>query len=211
MPIARTAFDVQLGNQFFSVRLDDESAKLNVNMVFESNGRTDLKDCVRKVAELGQLAFNPLVATDRREETTQQRFESLGELLCVNEPIGEATDQQLLPGCLRVASESITCWGHSLNFNLAEKEVVFQAAKAIAGTTNANKIVRQLGKIPIDQILEELSVDASKMKTIKHWFRMESSAQSVWVVNHNGIRTRYSLSVREQMTKTLVRYNSFQW
>lgn len=205
-PIARSYCNVSLGDQSFLIRLDDESAKLNVNLIVRETNSVGVKTAIRKVATINRLQLNPRPTPEQFLSASGHPFDSLGQVYSF-------TENQLFdaPESLFQASESVTCWGANVNYLSASDDVIYETAKALVGATNASKLQRARRRSQIPQIIDSLAVDATRLEKTRRAFRPQSSAQSIWIINKSPTFTRHTLSVREKRTRTIIRHRSFAW
>lgn len=203
--IQSSSSEATLGRQRFEIRLDDESAKLNVNQQSAFLTDQELKGAIRQICNVDRLMLRFRGTRPQSRNLLEPRFASLEQLVSNSEL------QADYPDLLFEVSQRLTCWSNSVNPEVAPEEIFNQTVKSIAGATNAFKISRQVGKLPVPELMKELALDQNTMDSLERWVKVRSTAQSVWVTNRSDAGSRHSYCIRQQATKTLVRYRSFNW
>lgn len=201
VPIARSELFVTLGRKPFLVRLDDESAKLDLNLVLEATNRNKTNAAIRKFSQNLKPDLKPLASRQRRG-SNERGLESWGQVFL---PAANASEFARL---LRDNSRELTCWGRTVNYRVASPEVRSETIKLLAGATAAAKLENVSGD-EFEAALKELP--ARHRTEIEKVLKPTSSAHSVWVATESPHREIHSLAVRERYSQSLVRVKSFRW
>ena len=208
VPIANTESSFELGGIRFNVRLNDESAKLNMNQVFEEQGKLRTSQLVRKFSKSGSLVVDlkGMISANQRGPA-EDRFESWGQVF-------EVRDGQLELSDLRDATDSLTCWGSQLNYRTASEPVLVETCKPIIGAALTQRL---LGILQSDDAAEWesqlLAAGASneRIQLLDQVLSNRSGTQSVWVESDTNLRLRNWLTVRERIAQSVHRIHSFSW
>ncbi len=208
-PIPRSACGIQLGDQMFAVRLDDESAKLSVNHLAEYSSRAKTASVVRELADTREfrVELRPL-ADSKRRGPTEQAYECWGQVFASDGESG--TD----PSVIRDVTGELTCWSDKLNYQTASDEVLLESVKLLVGGAIARRILelRESGELKkLNSISPEIGATESQTRALAAHLTNRSTAQSVWVEAISQRRHVHTLTIREEFTSSISRYYSFTW
>ncbi len=204
----RTTCTVLLGDHEFRIRLDDESAKLDINHLFKNAKRKTTQSIIRKYCPDRSLAIklSPLNRALRRKPT-EDSFEAWGQVFTpTSAEVG-------FGAAIHGASDRLTCWSRHLNFGNCSDEVLFESARVMVGSNIAKQLVgnRSQGISDVKEAVEQTQATGDQQTELKRYLRDHSTAQSVWVQSTSGTQSRHYLSIRESVTGTLSRFYSFSW
>ena len=206
--LATSSCVIFLNGQVFDVRLDDESSKLDVNVLYENSNFSNTVSVVRKLKRVSGLRakLRPL-SSGRSRKTNEDAFEAWGQVF---QSSGAIED---FPIALKEASKSLTCWSHRLNYRNCSDKVLFESAKPIAGAVTAKKLVanRRSGILTAEMAIEQTQAVGDKQALLKKLLFDSSSARSVWISSTSSNQHRHTLTVRELVTGTITRYYSWSW
>lgn len=209
LPVKSSSAEFDLGSQSYFVLIEDESAKLNVNLFYQSAGRKNTISIIRELADSDgiQVKLSPLSPAQSRG-AIEDAFECWSQVF-------QQEGMEPPASRLRDVTRNLTCWGSGLNFKTADKIVLTESLNPILGAAKATKLIRALqGSDPIADWRQELialeATDAQKQEVGKLLVE-RSTCQSVWVSCFSKQRQSDRLMVQEQVANSLVRKHAFTW
>ncbi|MEM9411016.1 MAG: hypothetical protein AAGA30_07880 [Planctomycetota bacterium] len=206
MENANLVFNIELSGHSIVNQIRDESARLDVNSIFDRMSRQDWKTLVRKLAHTTQLQVQPRPLQIGSQENSRNPFESWGQVFTARIP-----DHYLE---IRVASETLSCWGGKLNIHTAKPETVKETTKILAGSILANRIQKALAEqsnISIGDLFITIEANDRQMQMLRRVLDDRSSATSIWTdVISEEKQTSY-FAVQQRPMETISRYQTFRW
>ena len=207
-PLPRSNVSFELGDVRFDVKLEDESAKLNLNRMFEESGREKTTRLAKRFATQSPLKINLKPLKDRQQRgPIEGAFESW-------EQVFDSSLPNFRPNNLLVAANKLTCWGSQLNYRSADETVVVETCKPLIGSVLTQELIEILNSDDTSQWQQSLLTAGAKDEQVQELSSIltaRSRTQSVWVEALQENRYRAWLVVREEVAGSVYRFHSFTW
>jgi len=207
-PTKDSTCEILLNRQWFQVRFEDESAKLDVNTLFENTNRKNAISVIRKFQPNRSLTIklSPLRESQRRKPT-EDAFEAWGQVFVAS------NGNHDYPAAIRQLSQHLTCWSRRLNYQNCSDRALFESTKPAVGSIIANQLVnnRKRGARSAQLAIEQTQATGQQQTRLKEMLSDSSTAKSVWISSVSRTRQRHFFTVRESVTGTLSRYYSWSW
>jgi len=203
--IASIDLDVKLGGQDFALRVADEQAKLNLNFLYDTRGRTAAENAARVAAEKPgsplRVSLQPL--------DIAPRLASFGQVF-----LSRAAD--LLPPDVRAATTDLTCWGDGkLNWRRASATAINAQLQPMGVAAQKRLLALQAVNPPpgIAQIMDDPQIAQGPQPDLLIKLLAEQSAcHSIWVICHaQSGPASYDLAVLDQSGTGPARTMRFSW
>jgi type II secretory pathway component PulK len=200
---------VVLGKLSFTLSLDDEEAKLNLNTL-----QSRLPERFREVVHQLTGGIIPLqLLPNQTDDAVRSRrwYQSWGQVF----PLGEVFATQGLKSLL-AATSHMTCWGTGkLNIKRVTDELLTTVVTQEIDAKTARELVdaRQAsGEIEFDSLLAQLSLRRSQAAKLRAWFTDESQCYSLWIEIADSKRKWYhQFVIGDRGTPAELPYLAFHW
>ncbi|HWE00785.1 MAG TPA: hypothetical protein VG326_00140 [Tepidisphaeraceae bacterium] len=189
--------ELSLGGHQYRLRLSDEQAKVNLNMLYHARGRPETERFVGAAARaargLGPISLRPMHfygENNGSAATMAMRFGSFGQVFKDSGSVGDAK-------AIMQATRSFTCWGDGkLDYRHASPIEI----AALAG--NDPKLLKTIltrKSQPAAAALafNPLNFQDRNGKNLDDLFTETSNCFSVWIVVDDGTESQVTFCVRE--------------
>ena len=202
----RFDLNIQLSGMLLHNRIEDESAKLDLNSIAEDVSEAELKSVIRDISSLNGLKIRLRPLSQNSNGGINRMFQSWGQIF-------ESSNVDYLAG-IRTVSATLSCWGNKLNVSNADEPVLRRSVKAIAGSIIAERMIRARQENPnstLDQLLAEVEANDQQAAKLRSLLTSRSWATSVWTdaVSENKIESYFA--VQELPVENIRRYQTIKW
>ena len=205
------AGSIALGNLTFRLLLDDESRKLNLNRLYQTEGT----DAVR--ASLMRLRQGALIVRLRPRhgaagDPITRPFESWGQVYAMEELQEPLSRVEWIAANTR----NITCWGGGkIHYGMCSDEVLREAAQCAVDADTAEKLVDRRRRNPrgvkLPELLDQLNIEPAQKSRLKEWLTDRSDSYSLWVDVEGGEHCGAVLSIAEAASDRRQVMYQFVW
>lgn len=215
--------EVLLGGIKFDALLADEQTKLNLNLAYQTRGKTTVEQLVRE--QLGpsglRVQLSPEVASTTRGiaswsgaptttprvdneidvSSTPPAFRHWGQVFDLSNAAGSLPANQLLPA----ATLRLTCWGRGeVNIARAPDEIVKETCRPALGPGVATKLIRRYRDNPtlnVKQIAMQLEVKDQELRELGRLITTQSSTYSLWLssTSLNGTQRWFAVAASQDV------------
>jgi hypothetical protein len=204
-PVRSVDLDFQLGGEDFAVRVADEQAKLNLNFLYDSRGRTNAEAAARAAARQAgdrvAVNFHPL--------DVAPRLVSFGQIF-------SGPGEGASPLDIRAAGTDVTCWGNGkLNWHRASAAAISGQCEPL-GVGAANRLLALQSVNPPPGIADLLGdpqiAQGQQSNLLVQLLAEQSTCHSIWIVSHaQSGPVSYDLAVLDQSGTGPARTMRFSW
>jgi hypothetical protein len=204
-PVRALDLDFQLGGEEFSVRVADEQAKVNLNFLYDSRGRTNAETAARAAARQA----GDRLSVSLRPLDIAPRLVSFGQIFTSPGGAISAID-------FRAASSDVTCWGDGkLNWRRASAAAISSQCQPL-GIGAANRLVALQSANPPPGIADLLNdpqiAQGQQTNLLIQLLAEQSTCHSIWIMSHaQSGPVRYDLAVLDQKGSGPARTMRFSW
>lgn len=206
-PLAVSASTIRLNGSQIDIVLADESAKLDVNVLYNNTNEAKTRSVVRDLSDSNELVPRIRPLDQDYRDARNDPFEAWGQVFRCHEYVED------FPYKLFEATQRLTCWSKRLNYRSASKEVLQESIKAIAGGATAQRLTRKLKEnsdSPTSELIGSVA-DGRNREKLTRLLTNRSTSQSVWIRMRRGESVSSTLTVNEQLTGSINRIYSFSW
>lgn len=206
--LRENGFAIQLQDSRFDIQIEDESAKLDVNFIFENLSEVRTASLIREMSPIDSgliVRLRPNQARDavnRRFEGWGQVFSYAPETLVWQSP------------ALADATKSLTCWSPRLNVKTASDKTLLESAKLLVRANIAREIVdarKENEAASVKDLIAATSATAEQQQALTQYLADRSWCQSVSIrATHNGTQRTTQL-YRKFYTSSIFRIQSYRW
>jgi hypothetical protein len=200
---------VELGNSTAEILVSEESAKANVNTIYQNVSDNQTEEILAEVSgSRAQLIHLRPIPDEYKSSPHAGVFDSFDQVFDVS------SENRLSPNGMKLATKNLTCWSARLNVRTASDQAIKVILKPVIGPIFAERIVQARSNLPdasVDEILNEAGVSNEQNNRARRLLSDSADAHSVWVHFSDARRERYSFTVRRQFTDSIVRYYTFYW
>jgi type II secretory pathway pseudopilin PulG len=205
IPVPRSANTVQLGESLFTVVIEDESGKFNINRSLDTRGRQATASLVRRFARNRNGMVVQLRTLQRGRGPMEDQVESWAQVFQM--PSGSDTHF-----ALPQVTQELTCWGQQLNYKTATPEVFVETVNPLIGAILTQKLQKILSGEEAGDWETELAAagaNAQQINAVKPLLVASSRTQAVWVESAES--NRIWLTISEEISSSIRRIHSFNW
>lgn len=213
-PLTKLDARIRLGEFFFELRLADESAKVNVNSLFQDRDMAKTQHAVQQLVHARRGRSRVSLRPNRRAAARvshQEPFEMLDQVFA------EPTKQEI-GGIFRdmiVSSELLTCWGDGrLNVRVASKEALEQVCRLALDDKEAGEVVAarlQRPHLSPGELLASVKLADRKREETAALLTDRSNCYSLWIIASCKQRVWTQCFISEPAGQTSDRVLSFSW
>jgi hypothetical protein len=210
-PLARIGATLVLNHERLSLVIADESAKLDINLVFQASDETTVRQAICELGDCdsASVQLRPLPAELARSPR-EQSFESWDQVFL------HSDGQPWSPIELVSTTGELTCWSRQLCWRTASDEVLLETTEALVGPVIANRIADFRKNNPdadVKTMLSGLPLNSRQKETLQQAITDSGKSHSMWiqVAAGAGQPGRFWLTIREEFGPGLMRFNTFVW
>jgi hypothetical protein len=204
-PVAQVRTEITLNKQVFTVIVNDEQAKVNINALLQHQGR----DAARTFAQRqlpGTMNSGEVYLPMLYEVSASDQPERYSD---TSQHHGIVSINHLLPGFAPDLVDftqgdpfkALTCWGDGrINFNRAPIDRVREITQPLMGTIQAQRLrdlLASSGNITLDTALDDIGISDDAVPELLQRLTLESRCYSAWISVDNDRRRWQELSVLE--------------
>lgn len=209
-PIKNSRFTIELNHARFDVFVEDESAKLGINRLFEFTSREKTAQVIRSMlpGDSG-LIVDLRPNDDEIVDAIHNRFEGWGQVFSM-----PANELGFLHSDLAAAAEKLTCWSEKVNINTADKKILIESIKPVAGAAIANQIAsarKKDSKASLRQLIQSTGATEEKAREISRILSDRSWCQSITIRRQQNGYTKTTQLFRKFYTSSIFRIQSYRW
>jgi hypothetical protein len=219
-PLASIPARVVLSGQSIDLMFADESAKVDVNLLVQRQGKAQAEAAVKSlVRRSGVNVRAKLLAGAPRKARPADPDRDAPSHDTVNDDADDDGDYRPLQSFGQVfpdapperlagtsgrpgASRDVTCWGDGvLHFNRASADALRQVCLPRLGAARTNRLLRLREQSPamrVDEALAALQLNERLEDEMADVLGEESTCQSLWVVAGGGGRSWYHFAVLDR-------------
>jgi hypothetical protein len=204
-PVAAMDLEIELGGQDFSMHVADEQAKLNLNFLYQTRGRTSAESAARVAARRPATHLR----VDLQPLDGAQPLVSLGQVFA-------STGAELSPPDVQAAAADVTCWGDGkLNWRRASATAIAGQFQSLGIAAQKRLIALQSVNPPLElaKIMDDPQIAQGGQKDLLAKLVAEqSTCHSIWVIGHaQSGPPSYDLAVLDQTGNGPARTMRFSW
>ncbi len=210
VPIRQNRLTIYLNETAFEILIEDESAKLGINSLFEYSSRVKTAQIIRRLLPSNSgLIVKLRPNNDETSDAINNRFESWGQVFSL-----PADETGFLQSRLALATEKLTCWSDRINVRTAPNSILTEAIKSIAGGSVASQIVSARNKTPqasASELINATGANQDKHKELTRLLSDRSWCQSVTIQTRRSGYTSTTQLFRKFYTSSIYRIQSYRW
>lgn len=200
---------VELGKSTAEILVSEESAKANVNTIYQNVSSNETEEILAEVSgSRAQLIHLRPTPDEYKSSLHAGVFDSFDQVFDIS------AENRLSPNEMKLATKNLTCWSSRLNVRTASDQAIKAILKPVIGPIFTERIVQARSDSPdasVDEILNEAGVSNEQNNRARRLLSDSADAHSVWVHFSDARHERYSFTVRRQFTDSIVRYYTFYW
>ena len=202
----RIVFNVRLSGFNLVNEIRDESSKLDVNVIHDQLSQQELASLVRQLSGSSQLVVRPRPLSVSVNDATRRPFESWGQIF-----EGKRKDSYLE---IRKAANRLSCWGGKLNIHSANRDIVQQTVKSLAGNIVADRLTEAISQQPqlsLGQLLAQIDANERQARSLRQVLSDRSSSTSIWTDIIEESKRTSCFAVEQRPVENISRYQTFTW
>lgn len=209
-----SAVTIGIEGTLYSVRLDDEQAKLNINTVIAHRDSEIATKLVRKLSpKVDSLTVRLRVAEVGTENSGASRLESWGQVFEIAPKMKDATG---VPQAIDRATRRVTLWGPygKLHFRAAEQEVLQEVCRLAIDPKETSELIKLRSENPdknLEAILNMTDLSYDKRTRLLKLLTSSPQAHSVWIHARQQDEYAHSQIVREEVGQSSHRIYCMYW
>lgn len=209
-PLRDNQFTIRLQDTDYRVSISDESARLDVNLVYENSSRVKAAQVIRRMLPANtalQVRLRPNMI-DNQDAITRP-FEGWGQVFVFN-----GREMHAIPSEMANATNQLTCWSQKLNIRTCDDTALLESAKLVVGGSVANQLVsarRESPNATVQQLLQSTGATKSQKESLLSLLSDRSWCQSITVGAHRPGYNRTTQLYRRYYTSSIFRIQSYRW